>query len=166
MQMRLQSRQTFTAKCIALLLAFALAFAGLSVAGPVPAASAATKADRIIAFGEKFLGVRYQFGAPAGVTYAFDCSSFVQYIFGKFGIKLPRTSRAQAKVGVKVSKANLKKGDLVFFTTPKSKGRIGHVAVYAGNGKILHTYGKPGVTYSNLNSSYWKKHYATARRVL
>lgn len=166
MQMRLHIRQTFMSKMIAVLLAGFVAFAGMAVAGQAPSAAAATKADKIIAYGEKFLGVRYQFGAPSGVTYAFDCSSFVQYVYGKFGIKLPRTSRAQAKVGVKVYKANLKKGDLVFFTTSQSGSRIGHVAIYAGNGKILHTYGKPGVTYSSLNAPHWKKHYVTARRVL
>ncbi len=166
MAMRLHLRQTYLTKLIAMLLAGFVAFAGLAVAGQAPSANAATKADKIIAFGEKFLGVPYKFGAPSGVTYAFDCSSFVQYVYGKFGIKLPRTSRAQATVGVRVSKANLKKGDLVFFTTSQSGGRIGHVAIYAGNGKILHTYGKPGVTYSSLNATHWKKHYVTARRVL
>jgi len=162
----LQLRWTFSRKLIALMLGMSVAFAGMSAIGQAPAASAATKADKILALGKKFLGTPYKFGAPSGVTYAFDCSSFVQYIFGKYGVKLPRTSKAQATKGVYVSKANLKKGDLVFFSTASSGGAIGHVAVYAGNGKILHTYGKPGVTYSNLNSSYWKSHYKTARRVL
>jgi len=162
----LQLRWTFSHKLIALMLGMTVAFAGMSAIGQAPAASAATKADKILALGHKYLGTPYKFGAPSGVTYAFDCSSFVQYIFGKYGVKLPRTSKAQATKGVYVSKSNLKKGDLVFFSTSSSGGAIGHVAVYAGNGKILHTYGKPGVTYSSLNSSWWKSHYKTARRVL
>ncbi|WP_276354532.1 C40 family peptidase [Cohnella caldifontis] len=128
------------------------------------AASQASKADKVIATGKKYLGVKYRFGAPAGVTYAFDCSSFTQYIFKKIGVSLPRTSASQATKGVKVSKSNLKKGDLVFFKT-SGKSSISHVAVYAGSGKLLHASGT-AVKISSLNSSYWKSHYATARRVL
>lgn len=133
--------------------------------GNVSSASAATsKADKVIAAGKKYLGVKYQYGAPAGVTYAFDCSSFTQYIFKKIGISLPRTSSSQATKGVKVAKSELKKGDLVFFKSPGSS-KISHVAVYVGSNKLLHASGK-AVKISNLNSSYWKKNYVTARRVL
>jgi cell wall-associated NlpC family hydrolase len=107
------------------------------------------------------MGVPYKFGAPSGSTRAFDCSSFTQYVYKKNGISLPRTSIAQSKVGRYVSRSNLQPGDLVFFYSP-----IHHVAIYIGNGKILHTYGAPGVTISSLNSSWWSSHYTTARRVL
>ncbi|MNI91853.1 Murein DD-endopeptidase MepS/Murein LD-carboxypeptidase precursor [compost metagenome] len=92
----------------------------------------------------------------------------MKHIFKKYGVTLPRTSVAQSKAGTAVSKSNLKKGDLVFFSSgSRSTGRnITHVAVYMGDGKILHTYGKPGVTISNLNSGTWKKTYVKARRVL
>jgi len=135
-----------------------------------PKASAASatstvKADKIITLGKKYLGVKYRLGAPSGSTGVFDCSSFTQYIFGKYGVKLPRVSSAQATKGKTVAKANLKKGDLVFFKSSNSS-KIGHVAVYIGNNKILHTYGKPGVTITSLSASYWKSHYKTAKRVL
>lgn len=152
-------------KVMTLSLAALIAFAGLAAFGQAQSASAATKADNILNLGKKYLGVKYRFGAPSGRTSSFDCSSFTQYIFGKYGIKLPRTSSSQAKKGKYVSKSNLKKGDLVFFSVSK-KGRVNHVAVYAGNGRILHTYGAPGVTYSSLSASHWKSHYITARRVL
>jgi lipoprotein Spr len=153
-------------KLAGLCLCASIAFSSFAF-GHAPAASAAakTKADKIISLGKKYLGVKYRFGAPSGVTSAFDCSSFVQYIYGKYGIKLPRVSSTQAKKGLKVAKSSLKKGDLVFFTTARTGKKIGHVAVYEGNGKILHTYGKTGVTVSTL-TGYWSKHYATARRVL
>jgi len=128
-------------------------------------ASSNTKADQVISTGKKYLGVKYRFGAPAGVTYAFDCSSFTQYIFKKNGITLPRTSSQQVTKGVKVAKAGLKKGDLVFFKDPGRSGRIGHVAVYIGNNKMLGASGK-AVKVSSMNSSYWTKHYVTARRVV
>lgn len=126
--------------------------------------SAATTADQIIKFGETYMGTPYKFGAKAGQTSNFDCSSFVQYVYKQHGITLKRASRDQAKQGKYVAKKDLQKGDLIFFTSPGRSG-IGHVAIYAGDNKILHTYGKPGVTYSKLEGN-WAKRYVTARRVL
>jgi peptidoglycan endopeptidase LytE len=124
-------------------------------------------ADQIIKTGEKFLGVPYKFGAPSGRTDIFDCSSFTQYVYWKNGIKLPRTSRQQAKVGKYIPKDQLRKGDLVFYSTSYSVGEIAHVAIYAGDGKLLHTFREPeGVTYTNFNSKWWQKHYIGARRVI
>ncbi|MCD1261138.1 C40 family peptidase [Paenibacillus athensensis] len=133
-----------------------------AAAAPQAAAtSTSSKASSIIATGERYMGVRYQYGSQAYNTRSFDCSSFTQYIFAKNGISLPRSSQQQSKVGHYVSRSQLQPGDLVFFYSP-----IHHVAVYIGNGKILHTYGSPGVTISSLNSGWWSTHYATARRVL
>lgn len=112
------------------------------------------------------MGTPYKFGAPSGVTSIFDCSSFTQYVYKKNGITLPRTSREQATKGYYVSRSNLRKGDLVFFSTRSSGGRIAHVGIYAGSGKILHTYGAGGVKYSSLSSDWWSSHYITARRVI
>ncbi|GEB34241.1 MULTISPECIES: C40 family peptidase [Brevibacillus] len=127
------------------------------------------KADKVISTGKKYLGTPYKFGAKSSTTAVFDCSSFTQRVFRvAVGKSLPRTSRDQAKKGVSVSKANLKKGDLVFFkasTTTKSK-RITHVAIYAGNNKILHTYGQPGVTFTAFKGTSWEKRFVSARRVL
>ncbi|MCG7407202.1 C40 family peptidase [Paenibacillus sp. ACRRX] len=147
--------------CVSLSASFL--FAG-SVVAPLQSAEAATitsssKANQIIATGKKYMGVRYKFGAATGQTRSFDCSSFTQYIFKKHGIKLPRDSRQQSKVGHAVKKSQLKKGDLIFFYSP-----IHHVAVYMGNGKILHTYGKPGVTVSKLST--WNSRITKIRRVL
>jgi len=120
------------------------------------------KASHIIATGETFMGVRYQWGAKAGRTDVFDCSSFVQYVYKQNGIQLPRSSKEQSVVGTFVARNQLEPGDLVFFYSP-----IHHVAIYIGNGQILHTYGNPqGVTISKLNTGWWNAHYETARRVL
>ncbi|MBG9942516.1 C40 family peptidase [Brevibacillus formosus] len=128
-----------------------------------------SKADKVIATGRKYMGTPYKFGASSNTTAVFDCSSFTQRVFKvAVGKSLPRSSRDQAKKGTSVSKANLKKGDLVFFkasTTTTSK-RITHVAIYAGNNKLLHTYGKPGVTYSTFKGTSWEKRFVSARRVL
>lgn len=123
--------------------------------------SASSKANSIIATGKTFMGVPYKFGSKSGNTSTFDCSSFTQYIFKVNGVSIPRSSRQQSKVGTYVPRSQLQPGDLVFFYSP-----IHHVALYIGNGKILHTYGKGGVTISDLNSGNWNRNYATARRVL
>lgn len=126
------------------------------------AATPETKA--LIETGKEYIGTPYKFGAPAGVTYAFDCSSFTQFLFKGLDVKLPRNSSAQATVGKKVSKGMLSMGDLVFY---KTNGKsISHVAIYAGNGKIIHSSTSKGVTITNMNTSYWKTKYVTARRVV
>lgn len=132
------------------------------------AAASVSTGQSIVNLGKKYMGVRYEFGASTSSTRSFDCSSFTKYIFSKFGVSLPRTSVAQSKVGKAVSKSNLRIGDLVFFSSgSRANGKnVTHVAVYAGNGKILHTYGSPGVTVSDLNSGNWKRTYLKARRVL
>jgi cell wall-associated NlpC family hydrolase len=161
-------------KMISMSLGLALTLsAGLSV---VPtsafAATASTAtASQIISTGEKFMGVPYVFGGhtPSG----FDCQGFTKYVFGQYGINLPFGARNQSTVGTYVSRDNIQPGDLLFFSTTTttkypadSIKRIGHVGIYMGDGKILHTYGKPGVTITNLNSAWWSSHYVTARRVL
>lgn len=117
----------------------------------------------LISTGKAFLGTPYKFGAPAGVTYAFDCSSFTQFIFKAINVNLPRTSTAQATMGKKVDKGSLSMGDLVFYNTNGKS--ISHVAVYAGNNKIIHSSSSQGVTITSMNSNYWKNKYVTARRV-
>ena len=117
--------------------------------------------SKIISTGKRYMGVPYKFGASTSQTNRFDCSSFTKHVFKLNGINLPRRAISQSKVGKFVSRSNLKPGDLVFFYSP-----VHHVGIYIGNGKIIHTYGSPGVTISSIKSGWWSKHYQTARRVL
>lgn len=141
---------------------FSLLMGGTAVlqAKPAHAAITASKASSVISTAKKYVGTPYRFGASTATTRYFDCSSFTKYVFGKYGISLPRESKAQSRVGTYVSKSNLKPGDLVFFYSP-----VHHVGIYIGGGKVIHTYGSPGVTISTINSGWWKTHYAFARRV-
>lgn len=118
----------------------------------------------LISTSKEYIGTPYQYGAAPGNTDKFDCSSFTQYVFNSFGVWLPRTSSAQASMGTKVDKGSLSMGDLVFFNTNGKS--ISHVAIYAGNNKIIHSSSTKGVSLSDMNSSYWKGKYVTARRVL
>ncbi|ASS66106.2 MULTISPECIES: C40 family peptidase [unclassified Paenibacillus] len=130
--------------------------------------SAATKADRIVAYAESLKGkVKYSYGTNNPSKLIFDCSSFTKYVFASQGVSLKWGSAAQSKQGAKVSKANLRKGDLMFFTVGSSKS-IGHVGIYMGNGKFIHnTIGSNvnGILISSFDSGYQKR-FVSAARVL
>lgn len=158
----------------------AVALSGGFIIGQAPRADAAASStvtdpgSKTIAIGKRFLGTPYKFGAASGSTKSFDCSSFTQYVYKQIGINLARGARDQYSNGVKISRSQLKVGDLVFFSTPatvKYKAsltvkRIGHVGIYAGNNKVLHTYGEGGVKISNMASGWWDNHYVAAARYI
>ncbi|MDF2960630.1 MAG: hypothetical protein K0S39_2365 [Paenibacillus sp.] len=129
------------------------------------------KADAVIATGLKYLGTPYEFGASSKQTATFDCSSFTRYIYGQNGVTLPRNSREQSQIGQDVDINKVRKGDLLFFTTPARKQasglqRIGHVAVYLGDNKLLQTYRVGiGVTVTELDDN-WKGRMISAKRVI
>jgi cell wall-associated NlpC family hydrolase len=90
------------------------------------------------------LGSPYRYGASGPA--AFDCSGLVNWAFKNAGVALPRTSRALSTVGRPVAKADLRPGDLVFFYRP-----ISHVAIYIGDGKVVHASNRHDpVKISNL----------------
>jgi peptidoglycan DL-endopeptidase LytE len=119
--------------------------------------------DKIIETGKDYLGVPYLFGASSNTTSVFDCSSFVQHVFKENGVTLRRDSRQQSTQGVSVDTPQ--KGDLLFFTTNKeTPDRITHVAIYMGNGEILHCIPKGGVQISKY-SGFWKETHVLTKRV-
>ena len=111
---------------------------------------------------KKYIGVPYVFGGstPKG----FDCSGFIQYVFNKRGISLPRTADAQYTAGPKISANALRPGDLVFFTT-YDKG-VSHSGLYLGDGYFISATSSRGVAVDSLNSGYWRDRYVGANRVL
>ncbi|KMZ41088.1 MULTISPECIES: C40 family peptidase [Bacillales] len=133
-----------------------------------PEKPTSTVADQVIKNGEKYMGTNYKYGSSSSTTKTFDCSSFTQRVFKEAGITLPRDSRQQSTVGKSVSKSNLQKGDLIFMkaSVNSTSDRITHVAIYAGDGKILHTYGSPGVTYSKYDGTNWEKRTVKIKRVI
>lgn len=130
----------------------------------------AVDTQELVAYAKRFLGVTYEFGADAySNSKTFDCSSFTQHVFGHFNVDLPRLASEQAKEGRDVGRSDLKAGDLVFFTVPgrfKNDRIPGHVGIYIGNGKFIHTWGGPGVQISPLDSGYWHGVILSMRRVL
>jgi len=134
-------------------------------------------ADAIIAEGLPYLGTPYVYGAERFNDKAFDCSSYVQYLYGKHGIRLGYNAREQAVQGDEIPFINLRKGDIMFFSDedfPDETGlnKVRHVGIYMGDGNILHTY-EPGtgVIVSRIHKDqkegeYWYEHYLFARRVI
>jgi cell wall-associated NlpC family hydrolase len=127
--------------------------------------------NNLIRTSRKYLGVKYKFGAkPYPQSGRFDCSTYTRYIYGKYGVSLPRTARSQAKRGNKVSRKSLQKGDLMYFYVPgrfKSNKVVGHVGIYIGGKKMIHASPQPknGVQISSINKAYWKKTFLFAKRV-
>lgn len=123
--------------------------------------SANEKAKQITDTALGFVGKPYKFGGstPSG----FDCSGFVQYVFAKKNITLPRTADTQFKIGKIVPKNKLGQGDLVFFSTYEPGAS--HCGIYLGQGKFIHA-SSHGVMVSQLEETYWKTRYIGARQVI
>jgi cell wall-associated NlpC family hydrolase len=139
---------------------------GVSEAGGAVAPPASVA--RVIPTAERYLGTPYRYGGTSPVT-GFDCSGFVQYVFARNAVRLPRTSRQQAKVGVALRRnwKSLSAGDLVMFA---ERGEpISHVAIYAGHDRIIHASASGGeVRYDDLSTrrgQWFVQHMVAARRV-
>ncbi|MFH1612664.1 MAG: C40 family peptidase [bacterium] len=95
----------------------------------------------------------------------FDCSKFVQYVYSLEGINLPRSSIEQFQIGEKISHNNLKKADLVFFTTIRKD--VSHVGIYIENNNFIHVSTKKNkVIIDNLLAPYYQKRFIEGRRVI
>jgi cell wall-associated NlpC family hydrolase len=109
----------------------------------------------------RFLGTPYVFGGNS--TSGFDCSAYVQHVFGMVGISLPRTADAQYDAGTPAV-GGPRPGDLVFFQT-YAEGPS-HVGIYLGKGQFVHASSSHGVMVSNLSESYWASRYLGAKRLI
>ena len=121
--------------------------------------------QNILIEAKSFLGTPYRYGGTT--RNGIDCSSFMQQIYEVEGIDLPRVSSKQAKVGNAISKGELQKGDLIFFSTT-SNYRITHVAMVTNVSKdditFIHSATSKGVSIESLNHPYWNARYRSARR--
>ena len=121
------------------------------------------KISAVISTAKQYLGVKYQWGGSSPQT-GFDCSGYVNYVFGQNGISLPRVSKDQYSVGQPVAYQNLQPGDLVFFSFLDS-GEVSHDGIYLGNGQFINASTSRGVTIYGIGP-YWSSHYVGARRIL
>ena len=105
---------------------------------------------RIVNYALQFVGNRYVWGGNdphSGV----DCSGFTKYVYSHVaGVSLPRVSREQARTGTKIDSSKMRPGDLIFYTD--RKGTVNHVAMYIGNGQIVHAASRrSGIKISTWN---------------
>lgn len=112
----------------------------------------------VTSFACSFIGKPYIWGGTDPNVGA-DCSGFIQYVYAHFGISLPRTSREQVKCGIQISLSDAKPGDLIFYADDGVT--VSHVAMYIGNGKIVHAsnsapYPQGGIKVSNIYGTPYK----------
>lgn len=125
------------------------------------------KHDNKVLYGEvsKWLGTPYKFGGTSlkGV----DCSGMVMQIYKTvYSIPLERNSAMMCEKNCKrISKNSLSEGDLVFFSTSKTKSKINHVGIYLKDGYFVHASSSKGVIISSLSESYYTRNFITAGKV-
>lgn len=121
--------------------------------------------DEIMSSARSYLGTPYVWGGNGDGGY--DCSGFVNKVFADNGYDIPRGGEEQFAVGEPVDYDRLAVGDLVFFAKNPGGSRVSHVALYAGDGEIIHAAtGKGQVTFDRLGSGYYKARFIGGRRLL
>jgi len=127
-------------------------------------------ADTLLNFAQNLIGTRYRAATSSPET-GFDCSGFVSYVFKNFNFNVPRSSGEFIDVGEKVSFKEARPGDIILFTSPTNRHRIGHVGIVlsnnAGDFKFIHsTSGKEyGVTITLMDETY-KRRFVQVIRLL
>ncbi len=127
------------------------------------AAGTPSLGEAIVRLALQFVGYPYVHGgeSPSG----FDCSGFVKYILGRFGIRVPHSTAMLFRHGRPVSRDELQPGDIVFFKNTYRRG-LSHVGIYIGDGKFVHaSTRRTGVRISSLNKPFYKQRYVGARRM-
>ena len=124
---------------------------------------ARSKVGALLQTARSYIGVPYQFGGTT--PKAFDCSGYLQYVFAKNGINIPRTADEQYKLGLRTkSSQQLVPGDLVFFTTYEAGAS--HCGIYLGEDKFIHASSSKGVRVDTLQDSYWAPRYLGGKHIV
>jgi len=121
---------------------------------------------KIVEVAHSKLGAKYKMGATGPKR--FDCSGFTQFVFKEAGVQLPRTARAQARLGKEVRMHKVRAGDLVVFKKSRKVQHVGVcVKVKGGQIWVIHSTTSKGVILENVTaSSYWRSRLRSARSVV
>lgn len=116
---------------------------------------------RMFEFIDEWYGTRYRLGGTT--KKGIDCSAFSQYLFAAvYNINLPRTAREQYRITSRISRTELKEGDLLFFNT---RGGVSHVGVYLQNNRFVHASTSGGVMISDIFENYWVRRFIGVGRL-
>lgn len=128
-----------------------------------PPATVSKRADSAAAQAVKLVGAPYRYGG-ASPSRGFDCSGLVQYSYRHAGLALPHNTEQQRRLARPIRRADLRRGDLIFFDQEGKKNS--HVGIYLGDGTFVHapSSGKK-VRRDRLDSLYWRKHISEYRRI-
>jgi cell wall-associated NlpC family hydrolase len=118
-----------------------------------------SRGERVASIAKRYLGIPYRWGGESPKT-GFDCSGFVQYVFSRVGVSLPRVVSAQWTVGRRVSRSALRPGDIVFFNG------LGHDGIYIGGNRFVHSPSSGDVVKISTITGYYADRWVGARRVL
>ncbi len=122
----------------------------------------------VIETAKEYIGTPYHYGGMS--KRGIDCSALTLFAFTKNDLSLPRTSRAQSKIGRKVQKSNAEPGDLIFFKTNRRRSIITHVGLvtenHDGEIKFIHASSSRGVIESSLEESYYQRTFAKIKRII
>ncbi len=122
--------------------------------------------NKIVRYAKRFVGMQFKNHSS---LIKFDCSSFTQKVYAKYGISLPRTTLKQSQQGIEVEKDDLQVGDLMFFYVPDkhpTNDIVGHVGIYVGKQKMIHCIPTSNVFLTSINKPHWNKTFLLARRVI
>ena len=120
-------------------------------------------ASDVVDLAASLIGRPYVWGAEG--PRSFDCSGLTQYVFGEFGMDLPRRAVDQSETGRSI-RGRLRRGDLVFFSTDTRRKLVTHVGIYEGNGVMVNASKRHGrVRRDDLDEEYWTQRFMFARRV-
>ncbi len=125
-------------------------------------------AFKVISTAKSYQGTPYKYG---GTTRSgMDCSALVYHAYYSIGINMPRTSNEQSQLGQKVSKKDIRKGDLIFFATGKKKKQVTHsgivTEIQGDDIRFIHSSTSLGVSEDYLSNRYWANAFLFAKRIL
>lgn len=120
-----------------------------------------SRTDTILEYARSLIGAPYLYGGrtPRG----FDCSGYIQHVFGNFGIEMPRTAEEQFRKGTGITEAEAKPGDIVAFRTGKY---IDHTGIYLGGGKFISSTSSHGIQITSVYGPYWAEHFCGFSRII
>jgi len=136
----------------------------VALSGATVAAAAPDPGSQVADLAQQYVGSAYRWGgsSPAG----FDCTGFVMWVYGQFGVVLPHNEAGQLASGPRVSADDLQPGDVLVFANTYRRG-LSHVGIYIGDGQFVHAIDeRHGVQISSLWDSYWASRFVGASREL